>query len=153
MTTAPANNLEIARGARQLWLSVLIQGLRDARTDADDRQWLRTHDAYTVAALAGIDGDAWAVIIETTEKMPILTRRLKAEGRLRAHVTFRGRLSTVCADMSAIRCSKDTILRPANYNRPPPWWRRPVMAVMFIAGVLFIASLLRTAWGLVQSLL
>lgn len=45
-----------ARRLRRLWAAVFTQALADARRDPNDR-WLESHDARTVAALAGLDPD------------------------------------------------------------------------------------------------
>lgn len=58
MPDACGNDLleEPARNMRNLWVAVFREAIGEARRNPEDR-WLRTADARTVAALAGIDPD------------------------------------------------------------------------------------------------
>lgn len=47
---------EPAQRLRRLWAAVFTQALADAHRDPHDT-WLDSHDARTVAALAGLDPD------------------------------------------------------------------------------------------------
>ncbi|WP_201156857.1 hypothetical protein [Rhodobaculum claviforme] len=58
MPDACGNDLleEPARNMRNLWVAVFREAISEARRNPEDR-WLRTADARTVAALAGIEPD------------------------------------------------------------------------------------------------